>query len=292
MISIIISSVNDEQLQQVTKNIGETVGVPYEIIAIKNDAGELGICEVYNKGILQAQYDILCFIHEDIIIESTDWGKTLKNTFDEHADLGLIGIFGSDYKSFTPAGWHGIGINNLYANMIQSYKHSNREPLHFTNPPNSKLEFVACVDGVWLATKRQVVNEFKFDENTFKGFHCYDFDFCLAVGQKYKVAVTYEILINHLSEGGFTKEWMADNLKLHKKWNNYLPVNVRNYDQQRCRNMEKTIFREFVKLLIELKFNSSVAHKVLRNKKYKELGLYWKLKYYVVKTYLMGVSPR
>ncbi len=142
-------------------------GTPYQIIAIKNNTGEQSICGVYNKrSFLQAQYDILCFM--GIMCESTDWGKTLKNTFDENAGLGLIGIFGSDYKSFTPAGWHGIGINNLYANMIQSYKHSNKEPLHFTNPPNSKLEFVACVDGVWLATKRQVVDEFKFDRHTFK----------------------------------------------------------------------------------------------------------------------------
>ncbi len=42
---------------------------------------------------------------------------------------------------------------------------------------------------------------------------------------------------------------------------------------KQCRYMEKTIFREFVKQLIELKFKSSVAHKVLRDKRYKELGL-------------------
>lgn len=287
MISIIISSADKGQLKQITENINTTIGVLFEIIAIDNSNAQKGICEVYNNGIEQAKYDILCFMHEDIIIETNNWGINLKNTFDEHPEIGLCGIFGSDYKSATPSAWQALKPENLFGNMIQSYKHAEREPLHFTNPPNGKLEYVACVDGVLLATKREVVSEFKFDAGLFKGFHCYDFDFCLAVGRKYKVAVIYDILINHLSEGSYTKEWMIDNLKLHKKWKENLPVDVGNHSWDQRRLMEKTIFRNFVQMLMEMNFPPIVAWQVLTNKIYRQLKLYGSLNYYVFKKYVL-----
>ena len=81
---------------------------------------------------------------------------------------------------------------------------------------------------------------------------------------------------------------MEDTLKLHEKWQDILPLNVGNFSRKDCIHMEKVTFKDFVKKLIELKFPASVAHKVLQNKKYKELGLYWKLKFYVVKMFLAG----
>ena len=286
MVSIIISSANDEQLAQVSAYIADTIGVPFEIIATDNSDGRQSICEVYNEGIEKAQYDILCFMHEDIIIESKGWGDILKKTFDVHPEIGLLGVFGSDYKSVTPMSWHGLEQRNIFAHIIQSYKHSTKEPLYFTNPPNSTLEYVTCVDGLWLATKREVVKEFKFDESTFKGFHCYDLDYCLAVGQKYKIGVVYGISLNHLSEGSYTREWMEDNLKLHTKWQNILPVNINNYSPEECARMEKRIFTHFIDMLIRLKLPASTAYKVLKHPKYKACGLYWKLRFYTFKRYL------
>jgi len=287
MISIIISSANKLQLRQITENITTTAGVPFEIIAIDNSKAERGICEVYNEGIERAGYDILCFMHEDIIIETNNWGANLKSAFDAHPETGLLGVFGSDYKSATPLAWHSLKPENLFGNMIQSYKHADREPLHFTNSPDSKLEYVACVDGVWMATKRSVASEFKFDQETFKGFHCYDFDYSIAVGQKYKVAVIYDILINHLSEGSYTREWMLDNLKLHKKWVNILPVDVGNHSPSQRSVMEKQIFRNFVAVLIEMKFPAITAWKVLKNKVYRQLNLYRSLNFYVFKKFVL-----
>ena len=286
MISIIISSANEEQLTQVSDNIAKTIGVPFEIIATNNSDGLKSISEVYNEGIVKARYDILCFMHEDIVIESTDWGKIVKKAFDEHPETGLLGVFGSDYKSITPMSWHGLEPWNLFAHIIQSYKHSTKEPLYFTNPPNSAFEYVACVDGLWMAAKKEVVQEFKFDKATFKGFHCYDIDYCLTVGQKYKIGVVYGIAMNHLSEGSYTREWMEDSLKLHQKWKDHLPVNINHYSPQECARMEKRIFPYFIDMLIDFKLPASVAYNVLKHKKFSEIGLKWKLRFYVFKRYL------
>ncbi|WP_179412268.1 glycosyltransferase [Mucilaginibacter sp. E4BP6] len=289
MISIIISSANSDQLQQVTQNITTTIGVPFEIIAVDNSKGQQGICTIYNKGIAQAKYDILCFLHEDIIIKTNNWGSILKSIFDSDTKIGLLGIVGGGYKPFTPSTWGGLGIKNTFSNVIQSYKYTQKEPYHdYRNPENSLLENVACVDGVWLATTNKIASEFKFDEDTFKGFHAYDLDYSIAVGLHYKIAVTYEILINHLSEGKYSREWMEDTLKLHEKWKEQLPINAREFTPRECRYMEKVTFKDFIKKLVLLKFPSTVAYEVLKNKFYKKSGLYWKLKFYVIKAYLSG----
>jgi len=160
--------------------------------------------------------------------------------------------------------------------------------LFIPNPDDVKLARVACADGVWLATTTKIANEFKFDEVTFKGFHVYDIDYSLTVGQKYEVCVTYEILINHLSEGHYSREWVIDTLKLYDKWKLHLPVNIVNFNYQERRMVEKTTFKRFIDQLKELGFPASVALNWLnKNKTYKDMKLYWKLVFYTCKAYYL-----
>jgi len=77
MISIIICSVNTAFLEQVNKNITATIGVPYELLAWDNRDAKKGICEVYNWMASKAQYAYLCFVHEDILFETENWGQHL-----------------------------------------------------------------------------------------------------------------------------------------------------------------------------------------------------------------------
>ena len=79
MISIIISSANSKQLEEVSQNVAQTIGVPYEIISFNNADGSMGICEVYNKGTAKAKYDLLCFMHEDLLFKTMDWGKVVQS---------------------------------------------------------------------------------------------------------------------------------------------------------------------------------------------------------------------
>ncbi len=68
---------------------------------------------------------------------------------------------------------------------------------------------VVAVDGVFLASKKSVIENVPFDEKTFTGFHFYDIDLSLRVAQKYKVLVTTDILLKHYSPGDPGKEWNA-----------------------------------------------------------------------------------
>lgn len=290
MISIIISSANAEQLKQVTENITATIGVPFEIIATDNSRGEKGICEIYNQGAKKAKYDILCFMHEDVNIHTENWGQTVINTFKENLALGLLGIAGSAYKPIAPSGWDGLGDINLYVNIIQSYKYQNREPHKVQiNPTNENLPRVACVDGVWLCAPKNVSVEHPFDEHVFKGFHCYDIDFSFSVAGAYEIAVTYDVLLNHFSEGNYDKTWIDENIKLHKKWKHYFPVNLQGLNHSQQLRAEKLIFKSYIDKLIALNYPISAAYTVLyMGNKYWRLSpkLFFKLGFYTLKRYL------
>ncbi|MFA6085095.1 glycosyltransferase [Mucilaginibacter sp.] len=287
MISVIISSINPEQLSRISKNIEDTIGTPYELIATDNRGSDKGICQVYNEAAAKARYEILCFIHEDIIIKTDNWGKGLASLFKQDPKLGLVGVAGTGYVPLSPANFGPVGIDTRYINIIQGFKFKKKkQTLHYRNPNNEKLAYVACLDGVWLTTTKSVFAEFKFDEKTFKKFHCYDMDLSLSVGTKYKLAVTYDLLIEHLSEGRYDKEWLEENMNIFNKWNDVLPLNKQNLSPEEVFKAEKLSFKFFVNQLVEFKLPLSIALNMLsKNNRFYFLSklLFLKLRFYIFK---------
>ncbi|MCE5282251.1 MAG: glycosyltransferase family protein, partial [Deltaproteobacteria bacterium] len=80
MISIIICSRDSGALKEVSGNIEETIGVPYEIIAIDNSRNQYSIFDAYNLGAEQSTFDHLCFMHEDILYHTPHWGSAVIKT--------------------------------------------------------------------------------------------------------------------------------------------------------------------------------------------------------------------
>jgi hypothetical protein len=249
MISIIISSASATDLHRVSQNIKETIGVPFEIIGIDNSDGKTGISEVYNRGTREASYEILCFMHEDIEMKTMEWGRVLLSIFSENPRLGLLGVAGGGYKSVVPSSWYNADMEvngGFYCYLIQGFRHSGREDLNdFRNPKNEKHSLVATIDGCWMCTKRSIALKYPFDEVLLRHFHGYDLDFSLAVQQEYDVAVTYEILLKHFSEGNFSAGWREDTLKLHKKWSRILPVNTDGLEESTLNRYERRAFKAF-----------------------------------------------
>jgi len=284
MISIIISSANKKLLDQVTQNIERTIGTTYEIIAFDNSSGTKGIAEIYNQGIRQAQYPVLCFMHEDIAFLTEGWGSAVINIFEQNTDVGLLGVAGSTYKPLTPSGWNGIGNLEYYTNLYQSYKFSDKPgELKHHNPDGEKLVQVACIDGVWMCTPRAIALQYNFDES-FSGFHVYDIDLSLNIGQHYKVAVTFDVLLDHFSEGNYNADWLKDTLKLHKKWEHLLPVDITGKSLKSIISIERRTFKYFIDLLLKFNFPLLLATAFLKlNKRYYKLSplLFLKLQYYI-----------
>ncbi|MDR7130093.1 hypothetical protein J2X69_002440 [Algoriphagus sp. 4150] len=208
MLSIIICSANKEYLTNLKVNISETVGCDFEILAYPNEKGTKGICEVYNQGIKEANYGLLCFMHEDIHIRTQNWGTRVFEIFSKTPSLGLLGVAGGDYKSLAPSSWYNFEApanfaGKKYINLLQGYKLENKEPIHeLNNPKGQQLSTVACVDGVWMCTRKSIAQEIKFDESRLKGFHGYDLDYSLAINNiGMEASVTYATLNNYIRNG-------------------------------------------------------------------------------------------
>lgn len=262
MISVIVSTHNELNLSNVKTNIQQTIGVPYELIAIDNRAGR-GLCEVYNEGTKKARFPILCFAHEDIRLITENWGGIVASIFQQNTRLGLLGVAGSTYKSYAPASW-GLLEQARSVNIIQHYKFVKQSVYnHYENHQNSTLAKAVCIDGVWMCTKKEIAQEIGFDQRLFTSFHCYDLDFSLGVFQRYDVAVTFDVLMEHYSEGRSDKNWVTELLKLHRKWKTRLPITLEPFSEQLLKKTEEKAIEKAVSLMLEYGFSLAEIVRVI-----------------------------
>lgn len=262
MISIIVSTYKPDSFKRFENNIEKTIGVDYEIIQIHNP-GTMSLCEAYNKGIELAQYEYLCFSHDDIIFDSFNWGQQIIDIFQRDSSFGLIGVAGSSYKSWVPTGWY-FPDDTRFCKM-DLYQGENEESIvthHKRNKPvDANYDEVVTLDGCWFCTTKKVASEFKFDEKLLTGYHCYDLDYAFQVGSKYKILVAYGLELTHVSHGDYTKEWVTETFKLHNKWKKQLPLSVANPTKDEIAYNE---FNAFLFILGKASENNIYLSKVMR----------------------------
>lgn len=293
MISIIIASINQLFLDDITTNIAQTIGAEFEVIGIANGDGKMGICEVYNKGLAQAKYDILCFMHEDLLMKTENWGHVVIDIFKKNPEFGLIGIAGGQYKSIAPSSWYCYeqeAPELLNYNLIQRYKYIDKATSReFANPTEHKLVEVATVDGVWFCCTRAAAHSYFFDQELLKDFHGYDLDFSLGIGQNFKVGVTFDILIEHFSEGYTDKNWLKEILKVHAKWSASLPINIAGLPKAKMALLEKRGFRSIADRMKAEGFTFAQVQSMLfqsRKSRIMTIGLFLKLYLHLLKIFL------
>lgn len=222
MISIVICHRSPTFLDQLKQNISNTIGVPYEMVIIDNTTNKYNIFQAYNLGIKQSKFDLICFAHEDIIFHTKDWGKKVINHL-KNPKVGIIGVAGSHYVPKLPGAHWSSGIES--GNIIHTI--------------GGKTDFLRCryienhepsmqaviVDGLWLCVSKVVMNQVRFDDITFSGFHCYDSDICLQIKKlNYDVKIVFDIIIEHFSLGSRDSTWLKNIFYLYNKWEKELPV--------------------------------------------------------------------
>ena len=222
MLSIIVSSYKEDDFNQFSKNVKETIGddFQYEIIQQWNP-GIIGICEAYNKGAEKSKYENLLFIHEDVLFETKNWGKTLIDYL-QIDNVGCIGVAGANYIPRTPTPWWVIAD---YANSHLSHynkKTNKRYNYTFSSDKNGLLE-TKLLDGVFIACQKKVWKQIKFNEDL-KGFHGYDINFSLKVSENFQNYITNKISIVHFSHGSLTKEWLENLIIAYKESNSVNPT--------------------------------------------------------------------
>ena len=96
MISIVICARANDINEALKENIQNTIGVPYELIVIDNGKNEYSIFSAYNKGVTLSNYDIVCFMHDDISFETMGWGNIVTTQLQKF-NVGAIGVAGAPY---------------------------------------------------------------------------------------------------------------------------------------------------------------------------------------------------
>jgi GT2 family glycosyltransferase len=228
MISVIICSTEPIISQKLIDNINQTIGLNYELLVIPNQNNNYSIFEAYNIGLNQSKFDICCFMHQDIIFHTKEWGQKVIKHF-ENNQIGLIGIAGTRLLGRIPAFWSDFTDNNII-NIIQS---DNTGKISTQNM-FSNLDFchhsieVVAIDGVWFCLNKEKCKGVQFD-NRYTGFHFYDLDICMQVQTSgKKIHVVNNIIIEHFSWGSINKIWVKNAFIFYNKWRSFLPFVIPN----------------------------------------------------------------
>ena len=256
MISIVVCSINKQLAANASQNFMDTIGVEHELIIIDNTILNKSINAVYNDGAAQAKFDIILFIHEDVLISTKDWGKKIVHHFKQNEQLGLIGIAGAKYKSQTNSGWFTGNTAFDCCNILHIDKQGTQKRI-FTSPnPGALTERVVVIDGVFMCCLKSVWQAVQFNNTWLSGFHFYDLDFSLRVSKKFETIVCFDIDLIHLTEGGsFNDQWMDISFLWHNKMNeaHQLPMQMLSDATMQTKKAEIGIAKNWLKVLMKLK---------------------------------------
>ena len=252
MLSIIICSRRNEIDSVLFENIKRSIGCEYELIIIDNSKNQKSIFEAYNLGISRSRGHFLCFMHDDILVHTNDWGNILESLFDGDLNLGLIGVAGAKFKSRMPSAWWDCPHDQKAVNMIQHFTKERIVKWNYGFEQGNSVE-VAMIDGVFMAMRKN--EQIRFDTKM-KGFHNYDLNISLECKKNnYKIIVTNEILIEHFSLGNLDENWLLSTLKAHKIYTNYLPTSIGFQDSEIINSLEITNAKKFIKQILSFGLN-------------------------------------
>ena len=256
MVSIIICSRNKEIPEPLLSNIEATIGVPFELVIVNNTQNKLTIFQAYNIGVSKSNFPYLCFMHDDILFHTFDWGKAVCRHFEDKT-IGAIGIAGGKYLGYMPGTWWSSGF--WEQNIIHTNKVEETTTLDTVVKTEGSRSDVTAVDGVWFCIPKELFRQIRFDEHTFKGFHYYDLDICMQIAtQGYKIYVVFDILMEHFSKGSLNKSWLQNALIFQQKWRAKLPVSLLPLRTEEAYNLELKMMYQFLDRLKEIKTGKEI----------------------------------
>jgi len=219
MISIICSSItpNGAYKKEILKKIGLK---DVEFLHYENK-GEYSLTEIYKKGLSESKHDIVLFIHDDIIVNTKNWGRKLVKHFND-TNYGILGVAGTTKLTEDGTWWSSrhdmVGIvNHKHQNHTYTSKYS-------ANLGNNIVKTL-LVDGVFFAVHKDRL-KYDFDINV-KGFHFYDIDFTFGNHiNGCDVGVMFDIRITHLSIGETNDKWEKNKVTFLAKREFDLPCEI------------------------------------------------------------------
>lgn len=192
-----------------------------EVIEIINNGESL--TSAYNRGLEQAKYDIVVFCHDDIEIETKQWGKKLIKQYERNEDYGIIGVAGTKHMSESGMWWE--NKKTMYG-RVKHTKDGKSWLSTYSSDLGNDIEEVVTIDGVFFTChKKRIKNN--FDERV-TGFHFYDVSFSFSNHiEGVKIGVITNIRINHKSIGETNDQWEENRVKFIETYKANLPTKLK-----------------------------------------------------------------
>jgi glycosyltransferase involved in cell wall biosynthesis len=192
-----------------------------EVIEIINNGESL--TKAYNRGLKQAKYDKVVFCHDDLTIETKQWGHKLLKQLDKNPEFGIIGVAGTKFLPESGRWWE--DRRKMYGRV--EHTHEGKTWLSaYSDSLGDFIEETVIVDGLFfLVDKTKIKTEFN---ETVEGFHFYDVTFCFENYLKgVKVGVTTIVRVNHRSIGMTNDQWEQNRIKFSERFKDNLPVKIK-----------------------------------------------------------------
>jgi hypothetical protein len=203
--------------------MGRSLGL-YSFPFIELDLYELnneGLSRVYNRSIQNAKNNpaILVFAHDDIYLPDFYWADQLVNSL---KSFDIVGVAGNKRRISNQPSWAFVDSNftwDLPENLSGVVGHGNGFPSCRISVFGPTCQEVKLLDGVFIASHSEFLNDSRifFDERF--DFHFYDLDFCRLAEQKGARMGTWCISLIHESGGNFNSpQWKLAKEKYFSKW--------------------------------------------------------------------------
>jgi glycosyltransferase involved in cell wall biosynthesis len=219
MISVVFSTRvdNPNHKEHIEKTSGIHKGL--EVIQFINN-GEFSVTELYNKALKETTNDIVVFCHDDVIIETNNWGNKIINHFKRNSEYGILGKAGTKYMPKSGMWWD-VGMTEVVGQVY--HQHGDQKWLsQYSESFGNKIDDTIIVDGLFFAINKKNIKT-EFDESI-KGFHFYEVDFCFNNFLKgVKVGIISDISITHLSIGVTNQQWDENRKQFVEKYKENLP---------------------------------------------------------------------
>lgn len=238
------------------RSIVQTIGIPFEIILVPNGDSSFTISSGYNYGALKSKFDFLLFLHEDVFFHTNNWGRRLLFYFEKLKNPGVVGIAGSSYLPISPSDWWLSDSKYLHSNFLSNQKYGSVGKGKLWKVGVQTVQPVFALDGMFLALKKSVWEEFPFDESL-EGFHGYDTSICYMVSQRYQNYFIPGILLEHFSKGYPNEIWLKNTIAANEFVLPYI-FEIKKNSALDC-SLEIKSYRLFLRQL--MKFSRSTSYK-------------------------------
>ncbi len=261
MISIVVSTADEKNINDFSDNISKSIGCAFEIIVVSNPDKKFGLAEAYNIGGNRAKFPFLCFVHDDVRIKTIGWGAIVMNEL-SNPKVGLLALAGGIAKTEIPGDWSG-NSKFVEIHIVQHYKYVKKDAQLI------KIQYsglnpapVTIVDGAWICVRKELFSQSPFDSKSFPGFHGYDIDYSLQIAQSHQNLVTFDVLAEHFSEGFYSGEWLETAYKICEKWHTILPFSYTKQTREFWTQLNRQNIIEFSQTLSRNEFSFMRALKV------------------------------